>query len=183
MFMSLIFSIAKFLNLFKRKLMNSFIGKFMAGAGLVTLQALILSFTVIKGLGINPVSVPKFYLTNVFLAITFFSVIYGVTYAIGIIGAAVMFIVLILQLASSGGTFPIETAPVFYRVINTIIPMTYSVNILRMTISGINQSLLNHNMLVMLIFIVVFLCGGFLIRTTINHVKNKTHITNNAEVS
>lgn len=43
---------------------------------------------------------------------------YGVSHAIGVIGGAVMFIVLLLQLASSGGTFPIETAPVFYIVIN-----------------------------------------------------------------
>lgn len=52
-----------------------------------------------------------------------------------------------LQLAYSGGTFPIETAPAFYRVINNIVPMSYSVDTLRMTTSDINKFVLNYNML------------------------------------
>jgi len=62
-------------------------------------------------------------------------------------------------------------------------PMTYSVSKLRMTISGINQSVLNHNILVILIFIVLFMGGGFLIRTAINQVKNKNQIINEAEAA
>jgi len=178
MFISLAFSIAKSLSIFKNKFMNSFIGQFTAGSVLVSLQAFILSFIAIKALGINPVSVPQFYLTNILFSLTFFSVIYGVSYAIGLLGGAVMFIVLLLQLSSSGGTFPIETAPAFYGIINKVLPMTYSVDSLRMTISGINQSLLNHNMLVMVLFIVVFLCGGYVIGTLLNHMKAKKQIIN-----
>lgn len=178
MFISLAFSIAKSINIFKSKLMNSFMGKFIVGSALVAFQALMLSFIVIKALGINPVSVPQFYLTNVLFSITFFSIIYGVSHAIGLLGGAVMFIVLLLQLSSSGGTFPIETAPAFYKIINKVIPMTYSINSLRMTISGINQSLLNHNILIMVIFIVIFLCGGYFIGAVINHTKIKKQTTN-----
>ncbi|PJI07166.1 MULTISPECIES: YhgE/Pip family protein [Clostridium] len=172
MFISVIISIVKKLNLFKSKLINSFAGSFIIGSGLVILQSCILSFTLLNGLKINPVSIPEFCVINAFISVAFFSVMYGLSYAIGILGGAVMFVVLILQLASSGGTFPIETAPEFFRIVNKVVPMSYSVSTLRMTISGINQSVLNHNILVILTFMVVFLAGGFIIQTLISRVRN-----------
>ena len=87
-----------------------------------------------------------------------------------------MFIVLLLQLASSGGTFPIETAPTFYQVIGKVIPMTYSVNTLRMIISGINSDLLSHNILILITFMVASLFGGILIRFIIDKTKNKEEV-------
>jgi putative membrane protein len=183
MFISLVFSIAKSLNIFKNRLMNCFIVKFAAGSALVSIQALILSFALRKGLGISPVSILGFYLTNIFIAIVFFSIMYGLSHAIGIMSAPIMFIVLILQLASSGGTFPIETAPAFYMAVGRFIPMTYSVNTLRMVISGINTSLLNHNIKIMLAFPPAFLLGGLLINWLLNLKKKENHITNNTEAA
>lgn len=179
--LSIIFSITKALNIFKKKLLNSFIGKFAIGSGLAAVQALFLSFVIIKVVGINPVSTTGFYISNIFIAIVFFSIMYGVSNAIGFIGAPIMFIVLLLQLASSGGTFPIETAPAFYRIIGNIIPMTYSVNALRMVISGINSSEFSDNIITLLIFMLVSLCGGFLIRVIINQIKKKSKIINNPQ--
>jgi putative membrane protein len=182
MFMSAIFSIAKSQKVFKSKNMNSFIGRFAAGAALVSLQAVILSFTLIKALGANPVSLTEFYANNIFIAITFFSVMYGVSNVIGIMSAPVMFIVLLLQLASSGGTFPIETAPAFYRVVNKVIPMTYSVSNLRMTLSGINYSVFNHNNLILMSFILIFMVGGAALRGLINLSTSQRHTTNASEI-
>lgn len=173
MVLSMVVVMAKSKKVFKSKFMNSYIGKFIAGSVISILQALILSFACIKGLGLNPASTPQFYLTNVFVAVVFFSVFYGVSNVIGMLASAVMFVVLLLQLSSSGGTFPIETAPAFYRVINKFVPMTYSVNTLRMTISGINQQVLNQNMVKLSIFIVSFLAGGYILKAMIDLIKNK----------
>jgi putative membrane protein len=181
MLMNIIFSIEKSLKLFKNKFLNSFIGKFIIGSGLVSIQALILSFVLVKVLGINPVNITSFYISNIFIAIVFFSIMHGVSHAIGFIGAPIMFIVLLLQLASSGGTFPIETAPAFYQAIGKIIPMTYSVNTLRMIISGINSSLLSHNIVILMIFMVVSLCGGVLTRLIIDRMKKKEQVIDNSQ--
>lgn len=182
MLLNIIISIEKPLNIFKNKFVNSFIGRFVIGSGIVTLQALILSFVLIKWLGINPVNITSFYISNIFIAIVFFSVMYGVSHAIGVLGAPIMFIVLLLQLASSGGTFPIETAPVFYQAVGKIIPMTYSVNTLRMIISGINSSLLSHNIVILITFMIVSLIGGALIRLVIDKMKNKEEVIDNSQV-
>jgi len=174
LFISLIFSIEKILKVFKSEFMNSFAGKLITGSALAGVQAVILSFVLIKAVGMMPVSMSSFYLSNILIAIVFFSVMYGVSHGIGIIGAPIMFIVLLLQLASSGGTFPIETAPAFYHAVGNFIPMTYSVNIFRMIISGVNSSVLSHNIIIMLIFMFASLGGGLIIRAIINYLKKET---------
>lgn len=177
MFISLILTILKSSNIFKNKFINSFIGNLIAGAGLVAVQAVILSFVLVKALEINPTSVTGFYITNIFISIVFFSFMYGINYAIGFAGPPIMFLILILQLSSSGGTFPIEAFPYFYRIVGKIIPMTYSVNSLRMVISGYNSSIFNHNIAIMLTFMIGSLSGGFILKSIINLIKKNESIS------
>ncbi len=171
MFINLILSISKKLKVTENKFVTSFGGKLLIGASLATLQALILSFALVKGLKIDATSISSFYVSNIFIAIVFFSVMYGVSYAIGIIGTPIMFIVFLLQLSSSGGTFPIETAPAFYRAVGQVFPMTYAISTLRMIIAGINSSLLHKNLIILVSFMGVFLVGGYVVRSIINVTK------------
>ena len=180
MFISTIFALLKSRDIFKSKFMNSFIGRLIAGSIMVAIQAIILSFVLVKVLEISPTSIAGFYITNIFISIAFFSFMYGVSYAIGIVGPPIMFIILLLQLSSSGGTFPIEALPEFYRIAAKVIPMTYAVNSLRMTISGVNSAVLNHNIIIMLIFVLGSLVGGFIIRSAINLIKKKPEVINEA---
>jgi putative membrane protein len=178
MFINLILSITKSLKVINNRFLKSFTGKLLAGSGLAAIQSVILSFVLMSGLKINVTSISNFYMSNMFVAVVFFSVMYGLSHAIGIVSAPIMFIVFLLQLSSAGGTFPIETAPEFYRIISEVFPMTYAINTLRMIISGINSSVLNENIRIMLIFMGAFLGGGYLIKFVINQIKkNKKTIT------
>jgi len=161
------------MKLLEGRFFNSFAGRFLTGSVLVTVQALILGISVVKGIGLVPADMAGFYLGIIFISIVFFAVMYGISNTIGILGAPVMFVVLILQLASSGGTFPIETAPGFYRVISRFIPMTYSVDLLRQLVAGINSAVLNRNIIALGVFLAVFLGGSILVRAGIDFVKNK----------
>lgn len=51
-------------------------------------------------------------------------------------------ILLMLQLTSCGGLFPVETSPYFFRVIHDFLPMTFSVKGLRETMMGAYGSIL-----------------------------------------
>lgn len=168
MFINLLFSILKKLK-DESKYINSFLGKFIFGSLIASVQALLLSFVMIAFIKMDVANTVTFYLNNIFTAIVFFSIIYGVTSALGIIGTPIMFIVFLFQLASCAGTFPIETAPAFYRIINKFIPMTYSVSSLRMVISGINSSVYDKNIIVLLIFMIIFIAFSLLI----NIIRNK----------
>jgi len=178
MFINLILSITKSLKVVNNKFLKSFAGKLLVGSGLAAIQSIILSFVLVSGLKINVTSISNFYMSNMFVAIVFFSVMYGLSHAIGIVSAPIMFIIFLLQLSSAGGTFPIETAPEFYRIISEVFPMTYAISTLRMIISGINSAVLSENIRIMLIFMGAFLGGGYLIKFVINQIKkNKKIIT------
>jgi putative membrane protein len=51
-------------------------------------------------------------------------------------GKVAILALLMLQLASSGGTYPVETTPAFFRAIHPLLPMSYAVTGLRQTITG-----------------------------------------------
>jgi putative membrane protein len=51
-------------------------------------------------------------------------------------GKVAILALLMLQLASSGGTYPVETTPLFFRVIHPLLPMSYAVSGLREVITG-----------------------------------------------
>ncbi|GEK17776.1 YhgE/Pip domain-containing protein [Cellulomonas persica] len=51
-------------------------------------------------------------------------------------GKVAILALLMLQLASSGGTYPVETTPAFFRAINPVLPMSYAVTGLRQVITG-----------------------------------------------
>lgn len=52
------------------------------------------------------------------------------------VGKVIVIAMLMVQLASSGGTYPIETEPGFLRAVNPYLPMTYLVTGLREAITG-----------------------------------------------
>jgi len=67
------------------------------------------------------------------IGMVFASIIQGIRYCIHErnLGLFLIIILLVLQMASAGGLFPVETQSGFYRVLNKILPMTRSVNIIR----------------------------------------------------
>jgi putative membrane protein len=51
-------------------------------------------------------------------------------------GKVAILALLMLQLASSGGTYPVETTPAFFQAIHPLLPMSYAVTGLREVITG-----------------------------------------------
>ncbi|RTZ69084.1 MAG: hypothetical protein DSZ21_00575 [Tenericutes bacterium] len=49
------------------------------------------------------------------------------------LGIFIIIILLVLQMASAGGLYPIETQSKFYNVLNDILPMGHAITILRET--------------------------------------------------
>ncbi|MFL0252753.1 YhgE/Pip family protein [Clostridium neuense] len=183
MFINLVLTLIDKLKLADNKFYNNFLGKYAVGVVLVTIQAIVLAISLNAGLGLDAIKTPYLYLNNIFTSIVFFSVMYGLSAAFGIMSTPISFVLLILQLSSCAGTFPIETSPVFYRVVNTFIPMTYTVNVVRMILSGINHSGLMQNISILLTFMFTFLIGGFLIKTLREKISKQLISKQSAETA
>lgn len=75
-------------------------------------------------------------------------------------GAFVSLILLLLQLGSSAGTYPIELSPKFFQFVQPFLPMTYSVSGLRQTISMKGQ--IGVQVIILLAFLLMFLVLGLI---------------------
>ena len=63
-------------------------------------------------------------------------IIYALTVSFGDIGKAVSVVLLVMQVAGSGGTFPIEVAPAFFKAVYPLLPFVHSMAAFRETIGG-----------------------------------------------
>ena len=90
--------------------------------------------------------------------------IYSITVTFSVIGKALAVIVLVLQVAGSGGTFPIPLLASPFQVIAPYLPFKYGVPAMRETVAGADLSVYWENIGILLIFIVPSLLIGLLLR-------------------
>lgn len=78
-----------------------------------------------------------FWLASAVASLVFTLFIYSLTVAMGNVGEALAVVVMVIQVAGAGGTFPIETLPQIYQNIYKFLPFQYGMNAMRETIGGI----------------------------------------------
>ncbi|WP_422758049.1 YhgE/Pip family protein [Paenarthrobacter sp. C1] len=100
------------------------------------LQATILTLVVDLGLGLNPAHPIGMWLFMLAAVMAFSAIIQGIVALMGTPGKFVVLILLVLQLVSSGGTFPWQTTPMPLHVVHEVLPMGYVVTGMRHLIYG-----------------------------------------------
>ena len=105
-----------------------------------------------------------------FASITFVAIVYSLVSVFGNVGKVVAIILLVLQVAGSGGTFPIQLTPKFFQVINPYLPFTYAISFAREAIGGVVQSVLVKDIVIMLIYIVVAILISIFLKKPINNL-------------
>ena len=88
---------------------------------------------------------------------------------LGGVASAVVLALLLLQLTTSAGTFPAETLPSVFRALHPLLPMTYLVDALRVTIAGGNTAHLVRDVLVL----AAFAAGALLLTTFVVHRRRE----------
>jgi putative membrane protein len=107
-------------------------------AALLGLAQVAVMMTVLKvGLGLHMASVVGTIALTALVGLAFVALQQMLTAVFGsAAGKVIILALLMLQLASSGGTYPVETTPAFFRAIHPFLPMTYAVTGLREVITG-----------------------------------------------
>jgi len=135
-------------------------GKLLLNGAIASLAALIL-YGVLLLIGVDPAH-PMATLGLILLASwTFMALVTALVGWNNRFGSFASLILLLLQLGSSAGTYPIELSPQFFKVIQPYLPMTYSVSGLRQTISMVGNS--SHQVWMLSLFLVGFMGLGLLI--------------------
>lgn len=104
--------------------------------------------------GFQPAEMAKTFAFASLTGVTFMSVMYFFNILMGKVGSFLMLIFMVVQLAGSAGTYPVELSGSFVAKIHNWLPFTYTVNAFRSTICG-GESIAG-SVLVLGIFFVVF---------------------------
>lgn len=113
-----------------------FLGKLSVLIAVGTIQALLADWIILGGLKLEVQSVPLFIIMSLITSWCFMAILQFLVTAFHDVGRFIAIILLILQLTTSAGTFPLELIPDALQHFNAWVPMTYSVSGFKAVISS-----------------------------------------------
>lgn len=125
--------------------------------GIAVAQAIVMAFALKLILGFSVTNIWLYYGTCILVSLVFVAMIQLLITQLGDVGKFLAIVLLVLQLAASGGTFPIETEPAFFQTINPYMPMTYTIGLFREAIISRDAGLIAPNVWALLGIFACFL--------------------------
>ena len=123
-------------------------------------QTLIITLGDMYVLGTQATSPYRFVVYALLISLLFSSIIYTIVCILGNVGKAVCIVLLVLQLGSSGGTFPIQMTSEFFQALYPKVPFTYSIGLLREAVGGVYIPAVERDIKILFIYLIVVLVGG-----------------------
>lgn len=128
--------------------------------GIIAILAGILVYGGVHLIGLTANHEMRTFILIILTSLVFMSMVTALTTWNSRIGAFFSLILLLLQLASSAGTYPLALTNDFFRAINPWLPMSYSVSGLRQTISMTGN--IHHQVIFLVVILALFIGLGML---------------------
>lgn len=141
-----------------------FFGRFLTFYAFSQIQALIIALGDIFFLQIQCKNIPLFIISALISGGVYVLITYSLTITFSVIGKALSVIILVIQVAGSGGTFPIEVLPSAFQTFAPYLPFKYSINMMREAVCGVDAQSYITNLLCLLAFVPLALILGLLLR-------------------
>lgn len=135
---------------------SRFVSKTLLFVSVGVVQALLADFVVLQILGLEVQSTSYFILFSIVTSMTYMLIIQSLVTTMSNPGRFIAIVLLILQLVSSGGTFPVELTPSFMQAIGPWLPMTYTVLGFKAVISTGDYSVMWQKTGILAIYMVIF---------------------------
>lgn len=147
----------------------------LSKAGVAYLVALVAAYAMIGSLQLflhfEPTELLNTFLVAGITAIAFMSILYFFNVWLGKVGSFLMLIFMVVQLAGSAGTYPIEISGDFVATIHKWLPFSYAVDAFRGTISG-NGNILEVTIVLLSIAIIFTLLTIMMFNIRAKMIKN-----------
>jgi putative membrane protein len=135
---------------------NRFLFRTLAYHGLATVAAIVLGMLLYFFLDFEITNIFLYFIAIILTANAFMAIMEFLIVNFKDVGKFIALILLVLQLAAAGGTFPIETVTKCFRWLNSFLPMKYTIDLLRECLVSIESNLLIKNIIVVIVMFVVF---------------------------
>jgi putative membrane protein len=126
----------------------------LIGVGII--QAVLASVLLLFALDLEVQSLPYYFLISFVSVLAFMALVQFLATVFGDAGKLLAVIVLVLQLTTSAGTYPLETLPTFLQHFYGKLPMTYTIQAFKAVISSGDYSYMWQNVYVLLGFFIFF---------------------------
>ena len=136
---------------------EAFFGRYFVFFAIGQFTALITVLGNLYYIGIQCYAPFQFWLAAAIASLVFTLLNYGMVFAFGNIGEAIAIIVLVIQVAGSGGTYPLEMLPQIFRDLYKFMPFNYAMTAMRETIAGSYDHVYLKSILVLLLMAAILI--------------------------
>lgn len=154
---------------------EKYLGKLLLFGSLAIIQGLIIMMGNKLILGVQTSNLLLFMLFGALISLSFSIIVYTNVYLFGDIGKALNVILLVMQLAGSGGAYPIQVAPLIFRILQPFFPFTYALSAVRESIAGVLISQVTLDFIMLLIFSGISLLFGLFLKDKVSKPINRFH--------
>lgn len=148
--------------------LEEYFGKYLYFATAALLQGFAASMGDIFVLGVTIRHPVVFVCLAMFYSLVFCMIVYTLVALFGNVGKAIGVVMLVFQLAGSGGTFPIQVTPEFFQHLYGYLPFTYAIGGMREAVAGLDAGALLRDIAALLVVFVIFLLLGVLLKRFAN---------------
>lgn len=151
----------------------AYFGRYCLFAAVALLQGLIICLGDLFILRIQCLYPLRFIAVGLVAALVYSLMMYTLTVSFKDVGKAIAVVIMIVQVAGAGGTFPVELLPEFFQATNPYMPFTFCINAMRECIGGMyGNNYTKYLLSVSAIYIPISLLIGIVLRRPIIWLMN-----------
>lgn len=143
--------------------LERYFGRKMLFNGIVLAQAIITALGCMFYVGMQSVNPLLLILACCICSLNFMAMNYALVYALDNIGMAIAVIIMVIQVAGSGGSYPVHVLPEFFQKLYNFMPFHYGMDMIRETIGGFYGHTYLRCAVILLLMCVGFAIFGLLV--------------------
>ena len=154
------------------KLYEVYLGKLLTFLTLTSIGSGIACLGALLWLNVYVVHPIMFVLFGIFVSIVFTLIIYTAASLLDDLGKSAIVVIMVIQMAGTSGTFPIEVTPEIFHRIYEYMPFTYAINGMRQISAGIVYSILTKDIKILTIYALLSLGMGITLKKPLNKISD-----------
>ena len=151
-------------------LTQRYLGRYLLFAIMCALQATICCLG-LPIIGVQVASLPALIGAAVVASLSYLSIIYALSVSLQHIGKGICIILVFAQIPGATGLYPVEMTSPFFQAIYPLLPFTYGISAMRESICGFYGMQYVSDIAILLVFLVVFMAIGILVRPLLSNVN------------
>ena len=148
----------------KISIREKYFGKLLTFMSIVIIQTIIMTVGSKYLLGVQTANLPLFIILGIITGIVFCIIIFTLVSLFGNFGKAIAIVLMVVQIAGTGGTYPVQVLPLFFRIIQPIMPFSYAVDAFREAVAGPIFDHVKNDIIALIVFAIVFLLLAYFLK-------------------